>query len=208
MSEASNFIVYVFFYPVLHKFAGIPCYVGQGRPDRVTSHQKFSSNLYLRNLFGKYGSLPFVILREGITKTEALAVEVALISALGRLDLKSGLLVNLTDGGDGLQNPSQETIQRLRDSHKGQVPSEANRLAVKVANTGKPRPQHVIDALRVANKGQKPTANCIAATIAACTTPEFSALRREIQLRKWQDPVYRAIMVEARKNRRPNRTRA
>lgn len=118
-------IVYVWFYPSTHdRFAGQPCYVGRGRPDRWKDHERgFNTNKHLRALFNKYGELPYVILRSELTGYEANELERALIKVLGRRDLQTGPLVNLTDGGDGTVGfvMPTEVSQRAADKRRGQL---------------------------------------------------------------------------------------
>lgn len=61
------------------------------------------------------------ILFEGISWEDACNVEIGLISSYGRRDLKSGNLVNMTDGGQGNQNilTTNETKKKLSSSALG-----------------------------------------------------------------------------------------
>jgi hypothetical protein len=61
------------------------------------------------------------IIYDEITKTEASEKEKEFISLYGRMDLKSGILCNLTDGGDGIFNciRSDETKEKLRINKMG-----------------------------------------------------------------------------------------
>jgi len=61
------------------------------------------------------------IIYDEITKTEASEKEKEFISLYGRMDLKSGILCNLTDGGDGIFNciRSDETKEKLRIKKMG-----------------------------------------------------------------------------------------
>jgi len=76
------------------------------------------------------------IVATGLSKEDACELEMLLISEYGRKDLNTGTLSNLTDGGDGIKNVSEETkqkisranigrivtketIQKLKDNHKG-----------------------------------------------------------------------------------------
>jgi NUMOD3 motif-containing protein len=87
---------------------GTPYYVGKGKDNRA---------------FRK-GSPPAerILLQDYPDEAAALAAEKFLIAFYGRKDQGTGCLRNLTDGGDGLPNPSPEVRQKMRDSHVGQVP--------------------------------------------------------------------------------------
>jgi predicted GIY-YIG superfamily endonuclease len=60
------------------------------------------------------------ILFENITWQEACTKEIELISKIGRRDFGLGTLVNQTDGGDGVQNPSDEARRKNGIAHIGQ----------------------------------------------------------------------------------------
>lgn len=92
----NDFYVYVCFRPDTAE----PCYVGKGRGRRWQDHNKNrSANPRLRNIVKKYGELPCVKIRVGLTELEAFTIETAFIRAIGRGN--DGPLVNLTDGGEG-----------------------------------------------------------------------------------------------------------
>lgn len=101
-NNQSRYYVYVLF-----DWTGTPRYVGKGRGRRIDDHLRpdRSGNRAKRALIAKtiaiLGDLPRVKVREALTEAEAFEVEVALISALGRLDLKTGPLTNMSEGGTG-----------------------------------------------------------------------------------------------------------
>jgi hypothetical protein len=61
------------------------------------------------------------ILFDGLTKSQAAEKESEFIYLYGRIDLKTGSLCNMTDGGDGIWNciRSNETRQKLREQKLG-----------------------------------------------------------------------------------------
>lgn len=135
----SDFYVYVIFRP-----DGTPCYVGKGRGRRSQHHTKFSHNRHLRAIYAQAGgNLPLIKLCEGFTNAAACETEIALIAAIGRLDLETGLLVNFTNGGEGAP---------------GYRPSDDARAKISAAKTGKKRepytPEHRAK-LSTAQKGRK-----------------------------------------------------
>lgn len=107
----ANCYVYVIF-----RLDGSPCYVGKGRGNRLHNHDTRSTNPHLTNIVAKVKKLgkelPKVKIRQNLTDEQAFAIEVALIAAIGR-KANGGPLVNMTDGGDGLLNPSAETRAKM-----------------------------------------------------------------------------------------------
>ncbi|VVB52261.1 Uncharacterised protein [uncultured archaeon] len=89
--------------------------------------------------------------------SEALAFEseIALIELFGRLDLGTGCLRNLTNGGDGTSGyrPTEAHRRNVSLTHKlsglrppsplGRVPSLETRMKVSLANKGRKRPDVV-----------------------------------------------------------------
>ena len=53
------------------------------------------------------------VLIEGISWEKACEIEVGMIASYGRSDKGLGTLVNMTDGGDGVKNPSEERRSRM-----------------------------------------------------------------------------------------------
>ena len=86
-------------------------YVGIGKTrDRAFSLKKRSEfHKYVRE---KHGMI-VEILNEGIDWEEACKIEKELIKTYGRRGQGNGILVNMTDGGDGLNNPSEETRAKI-----------------------------------------------------------------------------------------------
>ena len=99
------------YYVYVHykKSNGEPFYVGKGIKNRDTA--SVGRNQFWHNVVNKHD---YVVERvaNNLTEPEALKFEQVLISSLGRRDLDTGPLVNLTDGGEGTSNPSQETRQK------------------------------------------------------------------------------------------------
>jgi hypothetical protein len=112
-------------------------YVGWGRKDS-RAYEKQGRNKHWKNIVKKVG-YRVNIFAKGLTIEEALEVEIAEISRIGRIDLGKGTLVNQTNGGEGLINPSKETIEIIRNSQierftnyeNRQKTSESTKLAMK-----------------------------------------------------------------------------
>ncbi len=59
------------------------------------------------------------IVLNDLTWEEACIKEIEFIKLYGRKDLNEGTLCNLTDGGEGVINPSKESRKKMSNSHKG-----------------------------------------------------------------------------------------
>tara|TARA_R110000868_G_scaffold30388_1_gene112576 strand:+ start:40 stop:552 length:513 start_codon:yes stop_codon:yes gene_type:complete len=88
-------------------------YIGIGI-DVKRAYSKKSRNAHWQNICNKYG-YEVDILFTGISYEMACIIEYGLIIDLGRLDLGTGRLVNLTDGGKGSINykHSKKTIEKI-----------------------------------------------------------------------------------------------
>ena len=113
-----------------YEFEYEPFYVGKGCGRRDVSHisraknDKFTKNYHLINKIRKILGVnlqPIVIrINDGLSEVNSCGLEIDLISLIGRLDLKSGFLVNLTDGGEFGLNKSDETLKKLSLAKKGE----------------------------------------------------------------------------------------
>jgi len=77
------------------------------------------------------------ILCRNLSWDSACQMEIRLIKELGRRDLKKGRLINMTDGGEGHQNPSKETRIKSSLLNKGKVISSEVRLKISNKLKGK-----------------------------------------------------------------------
>ena len=84
-------------------------YVGKGQRNRAWKPHRRSCGLNLRPK--DYSRI--VILAHRLTEAEAHTIESELILQYGRKDLGTGILRNITDGGEGLSNPSDETRKKI-----------------------------------------------------------------------------------------------
>lgn len=129
---AQNFYVYLLIDP---RDSSV-FYVGKGCGKRSRVH--FSpSSLKRRNMKNSTikaiiaaGLEPLVeIRRSGMTEAEAFAEEKSLIAQYGRRDNGTGILTNLTEGGEGTTGyrhapRSEETRRKISEAHKGMRYSE------------------------------------------------------------------------------------
>jgi len=94
-------------------------YIGIGSDKRYSrAFCKKGRNSYWYKITNKTG-YTVTILLDGLTWEEACSEEVLLIKKLGRKS-EGGILVNITEGGDGFKsNHSQKTKDQIRDFYKG-----------------------------------------------------------------------------------------
>jgi hypothetical protein len=85
---------------------GSPYYIGKGKDDRIFSNQR-TANKPANN-----SNIRFII--ENISEDDAFMWEVFWIAEFGRIDLGTGCLRNLTDGGEGTSGHIQP--KEVRDA--------------------------------------------------------------------------------------------
>ena len=113
-----------FNYGIYH-FDYEPFYVGKGHNNRCLKHLKDSRKSYKVNKIKKIlsESLEPIIIKyqENLLECQALKLEIDLIKTIGRLDLKTGTLTNLTDGGQGTSGniPTEETKYKNGSALRG-----------------------------------------------------------------------------------------
>lgn len=95
---------------------GTPYYIGKGKYKHKTNQR------YYRAYYGKHWvPIPLkeriLILKNNITEEEAFKHEKYMISVFGRKNLDNGILLNLTDGGEGVSG-FKLTEERKRDISK------------------------------------------------------------------------------------------
>jgi hypothetical protein len=86
-------------------------YIGIGKSKRRLK-SKFSRNTLWWNIVNKHNYY-VEILYQDISWEEACTIETELIKKYGRIDLKTGILCNMTDGGDGLNNITDELRSKI-----------------------------------------------------------------------------------------------
>lgn len=118
---------------------GTPFYIGKGKNKRIK--QKHSS-------VKVPDDSNIVILENNLTEIGALALERRMIRWYGRKDNNTGILRNLTDGGEGISGymVSESTRNKISRSKKGQtsnrkgiVMSEEQKKKISASNKGKRR---------------------------------------------------------------------
>jgi hypothetical protein len=117
---------------------GTPYYIGKGKKYRA-----YESHRHIKVPKDKNKIL---FLKQNLTEDESFNHEKYMIAVLGRKDLGTGILRNLTDGGEGTSGcfPSEETRKKLSES----------RIGEKNHNYGKPRSEETKKKIGESNRGK------------------------------------------------------
>jgi hypothetical protein len=108
---------------------GTPYYIGKGKDRR--RYVKGD-----RTVFPPEDKSRIIILKENLKEEEAFKHEVYMIAVFGRKDLGTGILRNMTDGGDGPSGLiiSDETKRKMSESGKNKVFTEKHKKNISEAN--------------------------------------------------------------------------
>lgn len=113
-----------FYVYVLARPNGQPFYVGKGKGRRIHEHERMARSGHrchkcsiIRKIWSQGGEVQRYIVFEAENEDEALAYEQEIIALHGR-----ALLVNCTDGGEGIPNPSQEVRSKISEAGRRRPP--------------------------------------------------------------------------------------
>ena len=133
-----------------------PFYVGKGSNGRIKVHRKEAQaelhklgwkkhkNNVILSLWKANLDYEEDIVLTGCTEEEAFFYESQIILAYGRIDLGTGCLSNLTNGGEGIKGQirSEETKRKISEFQKGKTLSKETRHKISEANKGTKHPMH------------------------------------------------------------------
>ena len=145
--ETNNTVVYRHVKPCGEVF-----YVGIGNEKRPYS--KDSRNQFWHNVVKKYPDYGVEVVATGLCWETACELEELMILEYVRRDLGTGTLVNLTNGGDGVKNPSEETRQKMGAARKGKVVSKESRQKMSTAQKGKKLTKETRQKIGAAQSGE------------------------------------------------------
>jgi hypothetical protein len=111
-------------------------YIGIG--DEGRAYKKTGRNKHWKNIVNKHG-YKIEIIYSGVTIEFAIEKEIELIKKYGRIDIGTGILVNMTDGGEGCNGiiHSHETKEKLSNHFKGIKLSIEHRDSISNGQVGK-----------------------------------------------------------------------
>lgn len=124
-------MAYVYIYYDPRKTPLEPIYVGKGQGKRMIIHKTRAKNPILKRKIEhiKEAGLEPIVEKhiDDITHEEAMSIEMELIAKFGRIDLETGTLCNLTEGGEGTVGriASEETKKLWSEQRKGKKQTEA-----------------------------------------------------------------------------------
>lgn len=115
---------------------GTPYYIGKGNGNRAWANhsRKNGSNILPKD------KSKIEIIKDNLTEEEANIMEISLIERYGRKDLGTGILINLTDGGDGTSGHVRP--QSAIDSHREKL-------------KGRKRPKELVRRIDETHRGKK-----------------------------------------------------
>lgn len=141
-----------------------PIYIGKGKGKRCFYHLNKTKkkitidNQWLQNKINKILSdnlEPFIFkIAYFENEKDAFEFEKLAIITIGRLDLNTGSLVNLTDGGREPKNLSKATYERLSLAHLGKTLSSDHKEKIRQSNIGVRRSSKTRAAISAGLKGR------------------------------------------------------
>lgn len=157
-----RYYIYMYIDPVSLE----PFYVGKGKNSRwrLYKHENIS-NLGLRRKIAKARrtshEVIIDIVIDELDESAAFIYERALIAVIGRRDLGTGPLFNLTNGGEGTTGPrlnfipwnkgktlSPEHLQKISDTLKGRIFSEEHRRKISESGCKNPGKRGSVEWIR------------------------------------------------------------
>ena len=126
-----------------------PYYIGKGEKNRIYKKKK-------KEIQPPKDTSRIIFLKQNLTEEEAFKHEKYMIAVFGRKDLGTGILRNLTDGGEGCSGAVRSEEWRLNQSknRKGKPLPEEHKRKIGKSKIGKPRSEETKRKQSEAMKGK------------------------------------------------------
>lgn len=138
ISELASRVKGAYVYAYMRIDGKTPYYIGKGVGRRAWS--KHWNNDHTVETIRRPANIDrIVILQDGLTDEQAVALEISLITLWGRKDKGTGCLRNLTDGGEGAVGRKQtmKTKEKLRLANLGKKASRKAKENMSIAQKGR-----------------------------------------------------------------------
>ena len=146
-----------------------PFYIGKGCNGRINDHRIEAERLMYKSgrkiikikiihkLWKQEFDFQEDILFSGLPEEQAFNIERELINKYGRIDLNTGCLANMTDGGDGYAGAIHldKTKAMISNSLIGRMVSDETRDKIRKSLTGRELTENVKNKIRESRKGQR-----------------------------------------------------
>jgi hypothetical protein len=128
-----NYYVYIFIDPRNN----LPFYVGKGNRRRMKAHfepnrlaEISPKNSKIKKILSEGLEVTIEIYKTGLSSEEACEIEKELILKYGRVNLGTGILLNLTDGGEGAKSHlvSDETREKIKKTKSMRTYTHFNKM--------------------------------------------------------------------------------
>lgn len=118
-----------------------PYYIGKGRKNRAFTKQGHTVPLPSKD------RIRFVA--ENLSADDAKNLEIELISKYGRKDIGTGILRNMTDGGEGSPGriATAEQKRKMKEARAKQITTEETREKMRQAHTGRVHSEKTLDKM-------------------------------------------------------------
>jgi len=131
-------------------------YIGIGSDEQRIDSNK-SRNKFWINIVKKHG-IKREIIEDNLSWSDAMIREQYWIKFYGRKNNNTGILCNMTDGGEGSYGRvlSEESKKKISESHKGKTMTNEQKMKISEGNKGKskPKPQNFGEQMRQIMKGR------------------------------------------------------
>lgn len=160
-----------------------PFYIGKGKEQRawVTQHRNF----LWKEIVAEH-AYEVRIIQNNMNEADALLLETKLIESYGRIDLDTGILVNMTEGGNGGMGVlmTEEYRQKLSNSARVRWQSDQYREKQSVSQSTSWKNKEI------RNK-----------RIARMSAPDVKIKNSQSKKDMWKNPEYRKKNLDKRKQR-------